>query len=66
MQNYLDLTTTRNELFFVFESLNYRKKYISDLWSLNKYASYTTTEQSKFRAFEKLSLIMLLCLVHPA
>lgn len=37
-----------------------------NFWSLNKYASYTTIEQSKFRAFENLSLMILLCLAHPA
>lgn len=65
MQNYLDLTTRRSEVCFVFESFNYRKN-ISDFWSRNKYSSYATTEQSKFGVFEKLSLIVFcVCLVHP-
>lgn len=54
MQNYLDLPTTiRSEVVFVFLSFNYRKKKISNFWSLDKYAFYVTTEQSIFRAFKK-------------
>lgn len=50
--------------FFVFESFNYRKNIfqISGRW---KYVSYATAEQSKFRAFEKLSLMILVVLGLP-
>lgn len=59
MQSYVALTARSSV--FVFESLNNRKIFQVSGHLINM--SYATTEQSKFSAFETLSLMILLCLV---